>query len=116
MAIFEMKVHTKWTLVAVLALSLLVRLAYFKAYSERLDALVVADAKTHVMLASNLLNKGIYGPDAPWSYRPPLYPIFLAGTFGLLGEYIGRIYAEVRKRPRYVIRNVYTCGEDCVDK
>ena len=28
---------------------------------------------------------------------------FLA--FGLLGEYIGRIYAEVRRRPRYVVRD-----------
>jgi undecaprenyl-phosphate 4-deoxy-4-formamido-L-arabinose transferase len=23
---------------------------------------------------------------------------------GIIGEYIGRIYSEVRKRPRYVIR------------
>lgn len=27
---------------------------------------------------------------------------------GILGEYIGRIYAEVRKRPRYLIQNVWT--------
>jgi undecaprenyl-phosphate 4-deoxy-4-formamido-L-arabinose transferase len=26
---------------------------------------------------------------------------------GLVGEYVGRIYQEVRRRPRYVIRNVY---------
>ena len=26
---------------------------------------------------------------------------------GLLGEYVGRIYQEVRKRPRFQIRNVY---------
>lgn len=30
---------------------------------------------------------------------------FLA--FGLLGEYIGRIYSEVRKRPRFVIKQIY---------
>jgi undecaprenyl-phosphate 4-deoxy-4-formamido-L-arabinose transferase len=30
---------------------------------------------------------------------------FLA--FGLLGEYIGRIYQEVRDRPRYVIKKVH---------
>jgi len=28
-------------------------------------------------------------------------------AFGLLGEYIGRIYVEVRDRPRYMIKNVY---------
>ena len=30
---------------------------------------------------------------------------FLA--FGLLGEYIGRIYGEVRRRPRYIIKSVH---------
>jgi undecaprenyl-phosphate 4-deoxy-4-formamido-L-arabinose transferase len=30
---------------------------------------------------------------------------FLA--FGLLGEYIGRIYGEVRRRPRFVVKDVY---------
>ena len=31
---------------------------------------------------------------------------FLA--FGLLGEYIGRIYVEVRDRPRYMVKKVHT--------
>ncbi|MBI4912783.1 MAG: glycosyltransferase [Acidobacteria bacterium] len=34
---------------------------------------------------------------------------FLA--FGLLGEYIGRIYVEVRDRPRYMVRKVHGQGE-----
>ena len=34
---------------------------------------------------------------------------FLA--FGLLGEYIGRIYQEVRDRPRYVIKKVHKADE-----
>jgi undecaprenyl-phosphate 4-deoxy-4-formamido-L-arabinose transferase len=33
-------------------------------------------------------------------------------SIGLLGEYVGRIYMEVRRRPRFVIRNVITGGKE----
>jgi undecaprenyl-phosphate 4-deoxy-4-formamido-L-arabinose transferase len=36
---------------------------------------------------------------------------FLA--FGLLGEYIGRIYNDVRARPRYFIREVVDPVNEC---
>jgi undecaprenyl-phosphate 4-deoxy-4-formamido-L-arabinose transferase len=36
--------------------------------------------------------------------------LFLA--FGLIGEYIGRIYLEVRHRPRYIIRKIHGKRED----
>ena len=29
-------------------------------------------------------------------------------AFGIIGEYIGRIYKEVRKRPEYVIEKVHS--------
>ena len=48
----------------------------------------------------------------PWIRRFFLFAILFVFVgiqllaMGLIGEYIGRIYAEVRNRPRYVIRRI----------
>jgi undecaprenyl-phosphate 4-deoxy-4-formamido-L-arabinose transferase len=58
----------------------------------------------------------IIGPEAEGLFT--LFAILFAFigvqilALGIIGEYVGRIYNEVRKRPRFVIRNVYTNEAD----
>ncbi|MDD3917850.1 MAG: glycosyltransferase, partial [Synergistaceae bacterium] len=55
-----------------------------------------------------LLRRIIVGPEAEGVFTLLNINFFLMGItmscVGITGEYIGRIYQEVRKRPRYVIR------------
>jgi len=53
-------------------------------------------------------------------YQPLVSIILCIGglqlvSLGLAGEYIGRIYMEVKKRPLYVIRKIYTGSGDDTD-
>ncbi|NLK19777.1 MAG: glycosyltransferase [Synergistaceae bacterium] len=55
-----------------------------------------------------MLRRLIVGPEAEGVFTLLNINFFLMGItmscVGIIGEYIGRIYVEVRKRPRYVIR------------
>jgi undecaprenyl-phosphate 4-deoxy-4-formamido-L-arabinose transferase len=57
----------------------------------------------------------IIGPEAEGLFT--LFAILFAFigimilALGIIGEYVGRIYNEVRKRPRFVVRQVYKANE-----
>ncbi|HEX9113074.1 MAG TPA: glycosyltransferase, partial [Nitrospirota bacterium] len=58
----------------------------------------------------------VVGPEAEGLFTLFAILYFLVGVaimgLGIIGEYIGRIYKEVRRRPRFVIREVYEDTND----
>jgi undecaprenyl-phosphate 4-deoxy-4-formamido-L-arabinose transferase len=60
----------------------------------------------------------IVGPEAEGLFT--LFAILFAFigvqilALGIIGEYVGRVYNEVRKRPRFIIRELYTGGSPSV--
>lgn len=58
-----------------------------------------------------LIRRLIVGPEVEGVFTLMALSFLLMGitlfSVGLVGEYIGRIYQEVRERPRYLIRGVY---------
>ncbi len=81
-----MKKSARWILGGILVLTLFVRVFYQAAVPERMDRLVISDMATYDLLAVNLIEKGYYGVDGPWSYRPPLYPFFLSLIYRVSGH------------------------------
>ncbi len=78
--------NTTGLLIVILLFALGVRVFYFSALSRRMEELVISDMATYDLLAVNLVEKGYYGVDGPWSYRPPLYPWFLSLIYRLVGH------------------------------
>jgi undecaprenyl-phosphate 4-deoxy-4-formamido-L-arabinose transferase len=58
----------------------------------------------------------VVGPEAEGVFTLLAILFLLMGVtiscIGIQGEYVGRIYQEVRKRPRYVVRKVYGAWEE----
>jgi undecaprenyl-phosphate 4-deoxy-4-formamido-L-arabinose transferase len=58
-----------------------------------------------------IIRRFIVGPEAEGVFTLFAILYFLAGIaimgLGIIGEYIGRIYKEVRRRPRFVIRSIF---------
>lgn len=82
----------------------------------------VASAAFFILL---VIRRLFHGPEAEGVFTLFALVFFFMGVclfgLGLLGEYVGRIYAEVRKRPRYSIQDVYSISrpnskEPCILK
>ena len=63
-----------------------------------------------------VVRRCIVGPEAEGVFTLFAIAFFLIGMalfgIGLLGEYVGRIYDEVRRRPRYIVGAVLERRED----
>lgn len=63
-----------------------------------------------------MLRRFIVGPEVEGVFTLFAILFFLIGIvllgLGMVGEYVGRIYQEVRKRPRFVVRRVLEMPED----
>lgn len=61
-----------------------------------------------------MLRRLLMGPESEGVFTLFAILFFFVGiqilALGLIGEYIGRIYMEVRRRPRYVIQQIYEAG------
>jgi undecaprenyl-phosphate 4-deoxy-4-formamido-L-arabinose transferase len=58
-----------------------------------------------------VLRRLLVGPEAEGLFTLMTINFFLMGVtmfcVGIAGEYIGRIFQEIRKRPRYLVNRVY---------
>jgi undecaprenyl-phosphate 4-deoxy-4-formamido-L-arabinose transferase len=63
-----------------------------------------------------LLRRIIVGPEVEGVFTLFAIMFFVLGIvlfgLGVVGEYIGRIYQEVRKRPRFVVKHVLEAGSE----
>jgi len=81
---------------------------------------ILISAFSFVFAAYMFLRRWLIGPEAEGVFTLLAIMFFLMGVtiscIGIEGEYVGRIYQEVRKRPRYVIRKIYEPGKNSVER
>jgi undecaprenyl-phosphate 4-deoxy-4-formamido-L-arabinose transferase len=77
---------------------------------------MTVSALSGLLVVYMLVRRILIGPEADGLFTLFAIVFFLLGIaifgIGLLGEYIGRIYLQVRQRPRYLIGGIL--GEDAL--
>ncbi len=77
---------------------------------------ILTAAASLVFVVYLFIRRLIIGPEAEGLFTLFAILYFLVGVgimgLGVIGEYVGRIYQEVRRRPRFVIREVYEPLDD----
>ena len=72
---------------------------------------IVTSILSLVFVVFLFVRRLVVGPEAEGVFTLFAILFFLVGIvimgLGIIGEYIGRIYKEVRRRPRFVVREVY---------
>jgi 4-amino-4-deoxy-L-arabinose transferase-like glycosyltransferase len=75
---------TRLAVFLIFSLAILVRLLYVVVVG--LDSPPTYDGIGYDILATNLLQRRVYGGEAPTAFRPPGYPLFLAGIYLIFGH------------------------------
>ena len=77
---------------------------------------VFISALSFLFAAYMFIRRLLVGPEAEGVFTLLAILFLLMGAtiscIGIEGEYVGRIYQEVRKRPRYVVRKIYEADEE----
>jgi undecaprenyl-phosphate 4-deoxy-4-formamido-L-arabinose transferase len=80
---------------------------------------ILISALSFLFAAFMFVRRLVVGPEAEGVFTLLALLFLLMGVtiscIGIEGEYVGRIYQEVRRRPRYVIRKIYGPGDDRPD-
>ncbi len=108
--------ESKWPVIGLMRLAI-DGLTAFSNFPLRVWTLVGAaiSSLAFLYIVYRLLRVVIYGIDVPGYESIIMIVLFLGGvqllTLGIIGDYIGRIFAEVKGRPLYIVRRAYGADE-----
>ncbi|WP_158046838.1 glycosyltransferase family 2 protein [Skermanella pratensis] len=103
--------ETKWGFLKLLRFSM-VGLTAFSTFPLRVWGLVgaVVSGLAFCYIVMRLMRTALYGIDVPGYESIIVTVLFLGGvqllTLGIIGDYLGRVFDEVKGRPLYIVRSI----------
>jgi hypothetical protein len=104
--------ETKWGFFKLVRFSL-VGLTAFSTFPLRVWSLVgaVISSLAFCYIVIRLLRTALYGIDVPGYESIIVTVLFLGGvqllTLGIIGDYLGRVFDEVKGRPLFIVRSIH---------